>query len=139
MRYTRTHEWVEAEDEEIVIVGISSRAQQAFAVVVFVEFPEVGEGFEQDEPLGSLEFVNGELLNIHAPVTGEVVEINSALGNSPDLINRSPEGDGWILKIRMEVPAELNALMAPAEYEEYEEDVLEQESKFDDEEEAEYF
>lgn len=139
MRYTKTHEWVEAEGEGIVTIGISNRAQEAFPEIVFVELPEEGEEFEQDEPLGSIEFMDGELMTFHAPVTGEVIEINDALENSPDLINRSPEGDGWLVKIRMEVPAELNALMTLEEYEDYEEDVLEQESKFDDEEEEEFF
>jgi glycine cleavage system H protein len=139
VRYTRTHEWVEAEGEGIVTVGISTRAQEAFPEIVFVELPEEGEEFEQDEPLGSIESIDGELMTFHAPVTGEVIEINDALENSPGLINRSPEGDGWLVKIRMEVPAELNALMTPEEYEDYEEDILEQESTFDDEEEEEFF
>lgn len=138
MRYATTHEWVEIEEEGIVIVGISNRAQQTFAGIVFVELPEEGEEFEQDEPLGSIESMDGELMTIHAPVTGEVIEVNSALENSPDLINKSPEGDGWLFRMRMEVPAEFNTLMTMEEYEEYEEDILEQEDEFDDEEEEEY-
>ena len=139
MRYTRTHEWVEVEDEEIVTVGVSDRAQQGLGEVVFVELPEDGEEFEQDALLGSIESIDGEMVNIYSPVTGEVVEINIALENSPDLINKSPEGDGWLFKMRMEVPAEFNALMTIEQYEEYEEEILEQENEFDDEEEEEYF
>lgn len=138
MRYSRTHEWVEPEDKNIVAVGISDRAQQEFGEVVFVEFPEEGEEFEQDDPMGNIQSSSGAVIYIHAPITGEVVEVNSALENSPDLINISPEGDGWIVKMRVEVPGELNVLMTPEEYEDYEEEVLEEEFEFDDEEEEEY-
>lgn len=133
MKYTRTHEWVEPEDEEIIAVGISDRAQQMLGEVVFVELPEEGEEFEQDDPLGSIESIDGAVINIHSPVTGEVIEVNSVLESSPDLINRSPEGDGWLVRMSVEVPAELRSLMTPEEYEEYEEDIVEQENEFEDE------
>ena len=135
MRYTRTHEWVEPEDEEIVTVGISGRAQQTLGEIVFVEFPEEGEEFEQDDPLGSVESIDGAVMHIHSPVTGEVIEVNAALENSPDLINKSPEGDGWFVKMRMEIPKELGVFMTPDEYEEYEEDIIAEEDEFADEEE----
>ncbi len=135
MRYTRTHEWVEPEGRGIVTVGISDRAQLAFGEVVFVELPEEGEEFEQDDPLGSIESIDGEVMHIHSPVTGEVIEVNSALENSPDLMNKSPEGDGWIVRMRAEVPKELNALMTPEEYEDYEEELIEEDYDFDEEEE----
>ena len=135
MRYSRTHEWVEIEGGGIVTIGISGRALLAFGEVVFVEFPEEGEEFEQDDPLGSVESMDGEVMHIHSPVTGEVIEVNSALENSPDLINKSPEGDGWIVRMRVEVPKELNALMTPDEYEDYEEDVIEEDYDLDEEEE----
>jgi glycine cleavage system H protein len=129
VRYTRTHEWVEPEDERIVAVGISDRAQQAIGEIVFVELPEEGEEFEQDDPLGSVESTDGAAAYIYSPVTGEVIEVNRALETSPDLINRSPEGDGWIVKMRMEIPKELSALMTEEEYEVYEEDVIEEENE----------
>jgi glycine cleavage system H protein len=138
VRYTSTHEWVEAEDEGIVTVGISNQAQQAFGEVVYVEPPEEGEEFEQDEPMGNIESRDGNLMIIHAPITGEVIEVNSALETSPDLMNRSPEGDGWFVRMRMEVPAELETLMTLEEYEEYEEEILEQEEIFEDEEEEDF-
>ncbi len=135
MRYSRTHEWVETEGGGIVTIGISERALLAFGEVVFVEFPEEGEEFEQDDPLGSIESIDGELMHVHTPVTGEVIEVNSALENSPDLMNKSPEGDGWIVRMRAEVPKELNALMTPEEYEDYEEDMIEEDYDLDEEEE----
>lgn len=139
MRYTKTNEWVELEDDKIVIVGISDRAQQELGEIVFVELPREGEEFEQDDPLGSIESIDGVVINIHSPVTGEVIEVNELLESSPDLINRSPEGDGWIVKMRMEVPKELDALMTPEEYERYEFDIIEEvEEEFEDEEEEYY-
>ena len=137
MRYTRTHEWVEPEDEGIVTIGISRRAQQELGDIVFVELPEDGEEFEQDDPLGSIESMDGEVMYVHSPITGEVIEVNSALERSPDLVSKSPEGDGWLVKMRMEIPKELGVLMTLAEYEEYEEDIIE-EDEFEDEE-GEYF
>jgi len=138
VRYSRTHEWVEPEDKNTVAVGISNRAQLEFGEVVFVEFPEEGEEFEQDDPMGNIQSSSGAVIYIHAPITGEVVEVNNALESSPDLINISPEGDGWIVKMRVEVPSEMNVLMTPEEYEDYEEEVIEEEYEFDDEEEEEY-
>jgi glycine cleavage system H protein len=135
VRYSRTHEWVEIEGGVAVTIGISGRALLAFGEVVFIEFPEEGEEFEQDDPLGSVESIDGEVMHIHSPVTGEVIEVNSALENSPDLINKSPEGDGWIVRMRAEVPKELNALMTPEEYEDYEEDIIEEDYDLDEEEE----
>ena len=137
MRYTRTHEWVEPEDKGIAAIGISSRAQRMFGEVVFVELPEEGEEFEQDDPLGSIETIDGEVVTIHSPITGEVIEANSVLEDSPDLVNRSPEGDGWFVRMRMESPKEINALMTPDEYEGYEEEIIEEDD--DLEEEEEYF
>lgn len=135
MRYSRTHEWVEIEGGGTVTIGVSERALLAFGEVVFIEFPEEGEEFEQDDPLGSVESIDGEVMHIHSPLTGEVIEVNSALENSPDLINKSPEGDGWIVRMHAEVPKELIALMTPEEYEDYEEDIIEEDYDFDDEEE----
>ena len=135
MRYTKTHEWIEPEDEGIAAIGISRRAQRMFVEIVFVELPEEGEELEQEDPLGSIETVDGEVVTIHSPITGEVVEVNHDLENSPDLVNRSPEGDGWFVKMRMESPKEIGALMTPEEYEEYEEEVVEEEEDFEDEEE----
>jgi glycine cleavage system H protein len=136
VRYTRTHEWVEPEDKGTTTVGISDRAQLALGRIVFVELPEEGEEFEQDDHLGTIESVDGEVMNVYSPITGEVIEVNSALESSPDLINRSPEGDGWLVKMRMEVPKELGAFMTSEEYEEYEEELIVEE---EDDEEEEYF
>lgn len=139
MRYTRTHEWVLLEKSGMITVGISNRSQEMFGEIVFIELPEKGEEFEQDELLGSIESIDGEVIHIHSPITGEVIEVNLTLENTPDLINRSPEGDGWIVKMRMEFPKEYNTLMTPAEYEEYEEESVEEDEIEEEEEEEDYF
>ncbi len=141
MKYSRTHEWVEMENDKTVIIGISDRAQQTLGEIVFVELPEEGEEFEQDDPIGSIESIDGVVMNIYAPVTGEVVEVNTLLETSPDLINRSPEGDGWIVKMRVEIPKELDGLMTPAQYESYDVDIIgEEDEDFDDfEDDEDYF
>lgn len=140
MKYSRTHEWVEMENDKTVIIGISDRAQQLLGEIVFVELPEEGEEFEQDDPIGSIESIDGVVMNIYAPVTGEVIEVNTLLESSPDLINRSPEGDGWIVKMRVEIPKELDALMTPAQYENYDVDIAgEEDENFDDFEDEEDF
>ena len=123
MKYSRTHEWIQMEDDGTVTVGKSERAIRDFGEVSYIELPEEEEEFEQDDPLGIIESVDGEVLHIHAPVTGEIIEINSTLENSPELISKSPEGDGWFIRMSVEVPKELNALMTPDEYEDYEEEI----------------
>jgi len=127
LKYSRTHEWVELEDSKTAIIGISDRAQQLLGEIVFVELPEEGDEFEQDDPMGSIESEDGEVVNFYAPITGEVLEVNEALDSSPDLINRSPEGDGWLVKMHVEVPKELTLLMSPTQYEKYEDDDIEDE------------
>ncbi len=139
MRYSETHAWVEREDGKTVIVGISDRAQRSLGEIVFVELPEENDEFEQDDPISAIESIDGTIVHLYAPVSGEVVEINLALENSPDLINKSPEGDGWIIKMTMEVPKEYNGLMTADEYEHYEGDILDfEDEEFDDEDEDYY-
>lgn len=133
MRYSKAHIWVEMESEKIAMIGISDRLQQKLGEVVYVELPESGEEYEQDDPMGSIETVDGITMNIYAPITGEVIEVNEMLESFPDLINRSPEGDGWIAKMRVEFPKELDALMTPAQYEDYEVEIAEEvDDLFDD-------
>ena len=141
MKYSKTHAWVELEDEKTAIIGISDKAQHLLGEIAYVELPEEGDEFEQDDPIGNLESVDGEIVNFYSPITGEIVEVNEALDHSPDLINRSPEGDGWIVKMRIEIPKELTLLMTPEQYERYDEDDFdgEDEEYEDDEEEEEYY
>jgi glycine cleavage system H protein len=135
VRYNETHAWVERENDKKVIIGISDRAQRSLGEIVFVELPDEGDEFEQDDPIGTIESIDGTIVNLYAPVSGEIIEVNTALDTSPDLINKSPEGDGWIFKMRMEVPKEYNGLMTPEEYDRYEGDILDfEDNEYEDDE-----
>ena len=135
MRYNETHAWVERENDKKVIIGISDRAQRSLGEIVFVELPDEGDEFEQDDPIGTIESIDGTIVNLYAPVSGEIIEVNTALDTSPDLINKSPEGDGWIFKMRVEVPKEYNGLMTPEEYDRYEGDILDfEDNEYEDDE-----
>ena len=135
MRYSATHAWVEREDDKTVIIGISDRAQRSLGEIAFIDLPEGGDEFEQDDPIGTIESIDGTIVNLYAPISGEIIEVNAALDNSPDLINKSPEGDGWIIKMTLEVPKEFNGLMTPDEYDRYEGDILDFEDEEDEEDE----
>ena len=125
VKYTATHEWIEVTDNEGV-VGISERVQLIYGDIIFVDLPPVNEEFEQDDVIGRVEVADGDSFPIHAPVTGEIRAINTALEDDPDVINRSPEGDGWICKMSVESSKELNVLMDAKEYDIYEEEELDE-------------
>ena len=121
VKYTTTHEWIEIINSE-GIVGITERAQQAYGDIVFVELPLVGDELEQEDTICRIEVADGGTFPVYAPVTGEIIKVNFALEDDPDLINRSPEGDGWICNMSIEGPRELDILMGSDEYKEYEEE-----------------
>jgi len=95
--YARSHEWIRAEDDGVVI-GITEYAQDQLGEVVFVELPEVGTAVDVDEELGTLESVKA-VSEFLAPVAGEVIEVNERLEDEPNLVNGDPYGDGWLVKI----------------------------------------
>ncbi|HYK88476.1 MAG TPA: glycine cleavage system protein GcvH [Acidobacteriota bacterium] len=115
--YTKDHEWILVQGE-IGIVGVTDFAQHELGDVVYVDLPEVGDTFEANEPFGSVESVKA-VSEIFCPVGGEVVEINSKLEDSPELINESPHQKAWMIKIRISDPEELKELLNSEEYEEY--------------------
>lgn len=116
-RYAKSHEYAHPEGE-IAIIGISDYAQKELGDVVFVELPQVGTQLELGDELGSIESVKA-VSELFSPVGGEVIEVNEALADKPELVNTDPYGDGWMVKIRMSDPTELDDLMPAAEYEEY--------------------
>jgi glycine cleavage system H protein len=116
-RYTKEHEWVEAKDGNARI-GITDYAQHELGDVVFVELPSAGTALTAGKTFGSVESVKA-VSDIYAPASGEVVEANSALQNKPELINTDPHGEGWLVKVKLAKPAELNSLMDAAGYEAY--------------------
>lgn len=136
VRYTKTHEWafLEDGDGEVATVGVSERFLLEKGRIVFIELPEVGAEYEQEEPIGILETDKGVEIPYHAPLTGEVIEVNEDLDRDIDLLNDSPEGDGWIFRMRVEFPDEFDLLMTSKEYESYEEE----DEENNDEEEEDY-
>jgi len=117
LKYTEEHEWVLVE-EDVVTVGITDFAQDQLGDVVFVELPEVGDRLETGKPFGVVESVKA-VSDVYAPISGEVIEINEDLPDEPELLNTSAYEDGWMVKIRLTDPAELDDLMDSAEYQEF--------------------
>jgi len=115
--YTKDHEWLQVQ-EDTAIVGITDYAQHELGDVVYVDLPEVGDTFDLNEPFGSVESVKA-VSEIFCPVSGEVLDANSKLEDSPELVNESPHKDAWMIKIRISNPDELTELMSAEEYEEY--------------------
>ena len=115
LQYTRSHEWVRAEDETATI-GITDHAQDELGDVVFVELPEVGATFDAGDSFGTIESVKA-VSDLYTPVGGEVVEVNEALNDSPEKVNEDPYGDGWIIKLR--VSDEGSGFLSAPDYEQF--------------------
>ncbi len=124
LKFTKDHEWVRVEGE-IAIIGISDYAQKELGDVVYVELPEVGETKEKGEACSNIESVKA-VSDIYCPVTGEIVEANTALENAPEIVNKDPYGDGWIFKVRMNDSSQLDELMNSDQYDEYLKGILEE-------------
>jgi glycine cleavage system H protein len=114
LKYTKEHEWLRVEDETGTI-GVTDHAQGELGDVVFVELPKVGLKFKQNDSIGTIEAVK-TVADIYAPISGEVLEVNSALSDSPDLINNDPYGKGWMLKVRINQLDEIDSLMDTDDY-----------------------
>ena len=115
--YSREHEWVRVMDD-VCVLGITEFAQQELGEVVFVELPEVGQVFNAQDELGTIESVKA-VAEVYSPVAGEVVEINDAVVDDPEMLNDDPHGEGWLVKIRFSSADDLKALMNAEAYEEY--------------------
>ena len=114
-RYTKEHEWVRVEGDAVRI-GITDYAQSALGDVVSVELPKAGAKLAAAQPFGSVEAVKA-VSDLFAPVGGEVLEVNAALSDDAQIVNRDPYGDGWMVRARMANRADLDALLSPADYE----------------------
>ena len=114
VKYTKEHEWVKLEGD-VATVGITDYAQRQLGDVVFIELPEAGTQVEQMKPFGVIEAVKA-VSDIFSPLTGEVTEVNSELQTQSNLINSDPYGQGWIVKIKIKDPKELDGLLSPADY-----------------------
>lgn len=115
LKYARTHEWVKIEGD-LVITGITDHAQDELGDLVYVETPEVGSQVTAGEQAGVVESVK-TASDIHAPVSGTVVEVNTDLEDDPDFVNNDPYGKGWIYKIKPDNIADVEKLLTNAEYE----------------------
>ena len=116
-RYTKDHEWIKA-DGSSGTIGITDYAQAQLGDVVFVESPKVGAKLKAGATFGTVESVKA-VSEIYSPVSGEVTEINAALADAPEKINSDPHGDAWLIKVRLDDPKELNALMDSVAYQAY--------------------
>lgn len=115
LKYARSHEWARL-DGELVVTGITDHAQDALGDLVFVELPEVGRQVSTGDEVGVVESVK-TASDIYAPIDGEIVEVNEALTDDPDLVNTDPYGAGWIYKIKPANVADLDNLLSASDYE----------------------
>lgn len=117
LKYTEEHEWARIEDD-VVVVGITDYAQEALGEIVFVELPSEGEQLEIGDTFGGVESTKS-VSDLFSPISGDIVEVNELLVESPEDINTDPYGDGWIIKISPENKDELEELMSSSEYAEF--------------------
>ncbi len=117
LKYSKEHEWIRLEGD-IATVGISNFAQEQLGDVVFVELPEVGKQVVQNGDAAVVESVKAAS-EVYAPLTGEIVEVNAALEEDPELVNQSPTGDGWFMKIRLSDASQLDGMMDEAAYNDF--------------------
>ena len=117
LKYTKEHEWVRVEDG-VGTVGITDYAQDQLGDIVYVDLPAVGAQVTQLEKFGEIESVKA-VSELFSPVSGEVMEANAALADKPQLVNESPYGEGWMIRVRLSNPSEMEELLSAQEYDEY--------------------
>ncbi len=113
-KYTKTHEWISVEGD-VAVVGITDHAQEKLGDVVYVNLPAVGKTVKKGEVLATIESVKSAA-DVYAPVSGEVTEVNDRLRSEPELVNKSPEGEGWLVKMKVFDLGELNDLLDEPAY-----------------------
>jgi len=114
LKYTREHEWIRVEGDNVT-VGVTDFAQGELGDIVFVEIETVGETLDKGDTFGTIEAVK-TVSDLYMPVGGEVVELNSALEEAPELVNSDPYGQGWMIKIKMSSPDDLGSLLSAEDY-----------------------
>ena len=114
LKYTKEHEWVKV-DGVTATIGITDHAQGELGDIIFVEFPDIDQEIEKDEPFGTIEAVK-TVADLFAPISGTVTEINEDLEDSPESVNSDPYGEGWIVKVSIDNADELDELMTPEQY-----------------------
>jgi glycine cleavage system H protein len=116
LKYSQDHEWIRIE-EDVAYIGITDFAQSNLGDIVFIEVETVGEELDKGEAFGNVEAVKA-VEELYLPVAGEVLEFNEELEDSPDLVNKDPYGKGWVIKIKMSNPTDLDVLMDSGAYSE---------------------
>jgi glycine cleavage system H protein len=114
LMYTLDDEWVKIEGD-IAIIGVTDYAQKKLKNIISIELPEIGRRMSKREVVATIESVKA-VADVYSPLTGTVIEINETLKDQPELINHDPYGKGWIIKIKIENPSEINTLLKPEEY-----------------------
>lgn len=114
LKYTQDHEWIIA-DGNIGTVGVTDFAQESLGDVTFVELPSVGTQVKKGDAFGVVESVKAAS-DLYIPVSGTIVEVNESLDDSPDLVNSSPYDDGWLIKIELDEPSQVDELLSPTTY-----------------------
>jgi len=114
LRYTKEHEWVRLEGD-VAVVGITDFAQKELGDIVYVDINTLDQDVRKDEVFGTVEAVK-TVSDLYSPLTGTVIEVNEKLSGSPDLVNSDPYGDGWMVRIRLSDPGEVDSLLAASAY-----------------------
>ncbi len=114
LKFTKSHEWVRL-DGDVATIGITDHAQEELGDITYLELPNIGDSLSAAEAFGVVESVKAAS-DIYSPFDGEIVERNDSAIDSPEVVNASPYGDAWLLKVRLSDPSQLDALMSPAEY-----------------------
>jgi glycine cleavage system H protein len=117
LRFTKTHEWVKL-DGDVATFGLTDFAQNELGDITYLELPDVGSTVTHDEPFGVVESVKAAS-DIYAPIDGEVIERNESAVDSPEVVNISPYGDAWLIKVRIGDPAQVESLMDPDSYDKF--------------------
>lgn len=115
LKYTKDHEWARIEDD-IATIGITDFAQSELGDIVYIDLPEIGIATEQSNAFGTIEAVKA-VSDLFSPLTGEVVDINNKISDTPEIVNKDPYGEGWLIKIKYSKTSELNNLLTKSQYE----------------------
>ena len=115
LKYTKDHEWIRVEEDGVATVGITDYAQSELGDIVYVDVETAGETLAQEEVFGSIEAVK-TVSDIFMPASGEVLELNPELDADPELVNKDPYGAGWIIKVKLSAPEELDSLLSAQQY-----------------------
>jgi glycine cleavage system H protein len=118
LKFTKEHEWVLFDNDQIATIGITDFAQESLGDITYIQVPKEGEEINKNDPFGVVESVKA-VSDLYAPVTGRVVEVNQPLLSSPELVNTDPYNDGWMIKVEVKDPSDLDDLMSASDYKGY--------------------